>query len=101
MDSNMSQNQPSTLEHLEWLDFESDSDDLLTKLLKEVGSEPFTTCQSLKKTLEHQKSELEQNKTRNQYIVFTSVPSSLWSSLDNDQRPDKSTRFSYHVNQKL
>lgn len=49
----MSQNQPSTLEHLEWLDFESDSDDLLTKLLKEVRSEPFNTCQSLKKTLEH------------------------------------------------
>ncbi|PKY03518.1 hypothetical protein P168DRAFT_311147 [Aspergillus campestris IBT 28561] len=56
-------------------------DDPLLQLVKEVKQEPSTTNQRFQKFLEERQQALQQDKTRHQYIAFTSIPPAQ-SSLD-------------------
>ncbi|KAL4782093.1 hypothetical protein BJX76DRAFT_349638 [Aspergillus varians] len=69
--SNASQSSSSELLYSEFSSVESESEDPLAQLAKEVKQQPFTTNKSLQKVLEHHQQALQQDQTRGQYLVFT------------------------------
>ncbi|KAL2822992.1 hypothetical protein BJX63DRAFT_376029 [Aspergillus granulosus] len=77
---------------------ESESEDPLVQLAKEVKQQPFTTRTSLQKVLEHRHRALYQDQTRDQYLVFTSVPPAQYSKLSDERlRISKFCRFSLNT----
>ncbi|KAE8363285.1 hypothetical protein BDV27DRAFT_8777 [Aspergillus caelatus] len=86
--SNASQSSPS----------EVSSEDPLALLAKDVKQQPFTTNESLQKSLERRQRELRQDQTRDQYLVFTSVPPAQSSRLSDDgSRTSKYSRFFFNA----
>lgn len=72
------------------------SRDATAQLVEELQHYPFTSSQSLRKTLEHRRKALQHHKTRDQYLVFTGIPTAEFSRLSDDRSPaSKYSRFSY------
>ncbi|KAL4913673.1 hypothetical protein BDW62DRAFT_214054 [Aspergillus aurantiobrunneus] len=69
--SKASQPSSSELSNSEFSSVESESEDPLVQLTKEVKQQPFTTNKSLEKSLECRHQALQQDQTRDQYLVFT------------------------------
>ena len=63
----------------------SNSGDALAQLVESVQPTPFSSIQNLREALEHRREALEQNKTSDQYLVFTHVPTLESSRLSDDQ----------------
>lgn len=62
-----------------------------------VEQRPFTSSQSLRQSLEYRRQALQQRKTHDQYLLFTSVPKAEFSSLSEDlSQASKFCRFSYN-----
>ncbi|KAL4983783.1 hypothetical protein BDW68DRAFT_168186 [Aspergillus falconensis] len=96
--SNESQPSYSELSYFDFLSVESKSKDPLAQLAKEVQQQPFTTNKSLEKSLECRQRALQQDQTRDQYLVFTSVPPAQSSKLSDDRaRTSKYCRFSFNA----
>ncbi|KAL5332410.1 hypothetical protein BJX70DRAFT_384225 [Aspergillus crustosus] len=96
--SNASQHSSSELSYSEFSSVESESEDPLAQLAKEVEQQPFTTNKSLEKSLECRQRALQQDQTRDQYLVFTSVPPAQSSKLSDDRsRTSKYCRFSFNA----
>lgn len=96
--SNASQSSSSELSYSEFSSVESESEDPLAQLAKEVKQQLFTTNKSLQKVLEHRQKALQQDQTRDQYLVFTSVPPAQSSKLSDDRsRTSKYSRFSFNA----
>ncbi|KAL2814945.1 hypothetical protein BJX63DRAFT_431049 [Aspergillus granulosus] len=92
----------SSLEH----SFSSDasrSEHPLAQLAKEVKQQqPFTTDMRLRELLERRRQELVEDQTRDQFLVFTSVPPAQASELsDNRSRTSKYCRFTYNTATKI
>ncbi|KAJ5605817.1 hypothetical protein N7510_008598 [Penicillium lagena] len=76
---------------------ESQSGDPLAQLADEVNQHPFTSRQGLQNSLKRRHQQLRQDATRDQYLVFTSVPPAVSSRLSDEQsRTSKYCRFSYN-----
>ncbi|RHZ59722.1 uncharacterized protein CDV56_105792 [Aspergillus thermomutatus] len=72
------------------------SGDAAAQLVEGLQHHPFTSSQSLHMTLEKRRQALEQDKTRDQYLLFTAVPPAVFSRLSDDRsRTSKLSRFSY------
>ncbi|KAL4939670.1 hypothetical protein BDV06DRAFT_198355 [Aspergillus oleicola] len=96
--SKVSQPSSSELSYSEFSSVKSKSEDPLAQLAKEVKQQPFTTNKSLEKSLECRQQALQQNQTRDQYLVFTSVPPAQSLKLSDDRsRTSKYCRFSFNV----
>ncbi|KAJ5272660.1 hypothetical protein N7478_007785 [Penicillium angulare] len=90
--------QSSELSTFEFSSVESESEDPFMLLAKDVKQQPFTTNTSLQKSLERRQRELQQDQTRDQYLVFTSVPPEQSSRLSDDRsRTSKYCRFSFNA----
>lgn len=63
------------------------SRDATAQLVEELQHYPFTSSQSLRKTLEHRRKALQHHKTHDQYLVFTGIPTAEFSRLSDDQSP--------------
>ncbi|KKK12842.1 hypothetical protein ARAM_001189 [Aspergillus rambellii] len=95
--SNPSQSSSSERSYSEFLSVESESEDPLAQLAKEVDQQPFTTNRSLRKSLEDRRQALYKDETRDQYFVFTSVSPAESCRLSDDQsRTSKYCRFSFN-----
>ncbi|KAJ5562787.1 hypothetical protein N7535_002767 [Penicillium sp. DV-2018c] len=95
--SNASQS-PSELSSTEFSSVESFSEDPLAQLANEVKQQRFTTNKSLQNSLECRRRALEQDQTRDQYLVFTSVPQAQSSRLSDDlSRSSKYSRFFFNA----
>ncbi|KAL2813156.1 hypothetical protein BJX63DRAFT_395124 [Aspergillus granulosus] len=94
--SNASQSSSSELSCSELSSFGSEFGDPLEHMAKEVKQQPYTTYRSLQRLLERLQQALEQDKTRDQYLVFTSVPPAQFSKLSRSQTR-KHCRFSYNI----
>ena len=93
-----SQSSSSELSYSKFSSIESKSEDPLTQLAKEVKQQPFTTNESLRNSLERRQRALQQDQTRDQYLVFTSVPPAQSSRLSDDRsRTSKYSRFFYNA----
>ncbi|KAL2822039.1 hypothetical protein BJX63DRAFT_180906 [Aspergillus granulosus] len=57
----------------------------LAQLAKGVKQQPFTTNKSLQNLLEHRRQELQEDLTRDQFLVFTSVPPAQASKLSDER----------------
>ncbi|EAW13241.1 uncharacterized protein ACLA_016870 [Aspergillus clavatus NRRL 1] len=78
----------------EFSSVESESEDPLAQLAKEVTQQPFTNNKHFHKSLECHQRALQQDQTRDQYLVFTSVPPKQLSKLSSEwSRTSKSSRF--------
>ncbi|KAJ5800200.1 uncharacterized protein N7518_002268 [Penicillium psychrosexuale] len=97
--SNESQSSSSELSSSEFSPVGPESEDPLAQLAKEVKQQqPFTTKESLQKSLERRQRALQQDKTRDQYLVFTSVPRAQSSRLSDDRsRTSKYSRFFFNT----
>jgi hypothetical protein len=96
--SNASRSSSSELSHPEFSSIESESEDPLAQLAKGVKQQPFTTKESLQKSLERRQRALQQDQTRDQYLVFTSVPPAQSSRLSDDRlRTSKYSRFFFNA----
>lgn len=74
------------------------SGDAAAQLVEGLPHYPFTSGQSLRKTLERQRQALQQDKSRDQYLIFTAVPTAEFSRLSDDRsRTSKYSRFSYNA----
>ncbi|EPS34812.1 hypothetical protein PDE_09776 [Penicillium oxalicum 114-2] len=72
--------------------------DPFAQLAVEVEQQPFTSNASLRNSLERRQRELQQDQTRDQYLVFTSIPLALFCRLSDDRsRTSKYCRFSYNT----
>ncbi|RDW69033.1 uncharacterized protein DSM5745_08793 [Aspergillus mulundensis] len=72
--------------------------DPLAQLAKEVKQEPFTTSQNLRKSLEQRHRDLLQDRTRDQYLAFSSVTPAQSHEISDDQsRESKFCRFSFNT----
>ncbi|EED15602.1 conserved hypothetical protein [Talaromyces stipitatus ATCC 10500] len=69
--SNASLSSSSELSYSEFSSVESESEDPLAQLAKEVKQQPYTTNESLQKSLERRQRALQQDQTRDQHLVFT------------------------------
>lgn len=95
--SKASQSSPSEVPS-EFSSVESESGDPLALLARDVKQQPFTTNKSLQTSLERRQRELRQDQTRDQYLVFTSVPPAQFSRLSDDgSRTSKHSRFFYNA----
>ena len=95
---NVSQSPSSELSSSGFLSVESESEDPLAQLAEEVKQQPFTTNKSLQQSLECCQRELQQDQTRDQYLVFTSVPLEQSSRLSNNQsQTSKYGRFFFNT----
>lgn len=75
-----------------------DSGNAAQLLVNEPNVRHFTSSRGLRQTLEHRRVALLENRTRDQFIVFTAVPMSVFSELAGDHsRTTKYCRFSYHA----
>lgn len=75
----------------------SDAEDAAAQLLDGLKHQEFINSQTLR-TLERRRDELQQDETRDKYIVFTAVPLSEFSRLSSDHSPTtKYCRWSYHA----
>jgi hypothetical protein len=99
--SNVFQSSSSELSPSEFSSVESESEDPLAQLAKEAEQQPFTTKKSLQKPLEHRQRALQQDQTRNQYLVFTSVPPAQHSRLSDDRRTSKNIRLLYNTETRI
>lgn len=52
----------------------SEVEDPLAQLAEEAEQRPFTSDAGLRNSLEHRQRALQQDQTRDQYLVFTSIP---------------------------
>lgn len=96
--SNASRSSSSELSHSENSSVEFEFGDPLTQLSKEVEQQPFTTNTSLQTSLERLRQALEQDQTRDQYLVFTSVAPVQASRLSDERsRTSKYCRFSFNT----
>lgn len=78
-------------------DHDHDHDDPLELLTEGLEHRPFTTIQGLRRSVEHCRRALEQDKTRDQYLVFTSVPPAVHSRLSEEEsRLSKHCRLSFN-----
>lgn len=69
-----------------------------TQLAKESEQREFTSHASLEEALERRKQALEQDQTREQYVVFTSVSRTDADRLSDDSsRASKYCRFSWNT----
>ncbi|PLN79563.1 hypothetical protein BDW42DRAFT_172508 [Aspergillus taichungensis] len=76
---------------------EIDSQDFFMCSAKQGEQHPFTTRQNLQRIVEHRLAALRRDQTRDQYMVFSSVPPAEFSILDDDrQRTGKYYRRFYH-----
>lgn len=74
------------------------SGNAVAQLVEGLQHYPFTSSQSLRKTLEHRRKVLQQDKSCDQYLVFTAVPTVEISRLGDDRSPaSKYCRFSYNT----
>jgi hypothetical protein len=100
--SNVSQSSSSELSLSEFSSVESESEDPLAQLAKEAKQQPFTTKESLQKTLEHCQRALQQDQIWDQYLVFTSVPPAQHSRLSDDRsRTSKYSRLLYNTETRI
>ena len=77
---------------------EPESEDPLAQLAKEVKQQPFTTSDNLQKSLESRQQALHQDQTRDQYLVFSSVPPVQSFRLSDDRsRTSKYCRFFFNA----
>ncbi|KAJ9227006.1 hypothetical protein DTO027B5_7472 [Paecilomyces variotii] len=84
--------------HSKLLSSELLSQDPLVQLTKEVKPQLFTTNVSLRNSLEHRRLALQQDRSRDQYLIFTSVPAGQSSRLSDDQsRTSKYCRFFFNT----
>ncbi|KAI9375971.1 hypothetical protein BJX61DRAFT_24291 [Aspergillus egyptiacus] len=96
--SDGSQSSSSELSHSDLSSAVSEIEDPLEQLAKRADQISFTTDASLRQTLEHHQHMLQQDKIRDQYLVFTSVPLTQSSELSDDQsRTSKYCRFSFNL----
>ncbi|EPS30583.1 hypothetical protein PDE_05535 [Penicillium oxalicum 114-2] len=96
--SNASQSSSSALSSSGFSPVDTESEDLLKQLAKEMKQQPFTTNKSLQDSLERRRRALQQDQTRDQYLVFTSVPPAQSSRLSDDgSRKSKYSRFSFNA----
>ncbi|KAL2809614.1 hypothetical protein BJX63DRAFT_434993 [Aspergillus granulosus] len=76
----------------------SKSEHPLAQLAKEVKQQPFTTNKSVQELLEHRRQELQEDHTRDQFLVFTSVPPAQASELSDERsRTSKYCRFTFNT----
>ncbi|KAJ5495019.1 hypothetical protein N7539_000135 [Penicillium diatomitis] len=88
----------SELSSFEFSSVKSESEDPLAQLAEEVEQQPFTTNQRLQNSLEGRQRALQQDRTRDQYLVFTSVPPAQYSRLSDDGlRTSKYCRFFFNT----
>ncbi|KAJ5994947.1 hypothetical protein N7481_001924 [Penicillium waksmanii] len=86
----------------EFSSVESESEDPLAQLAREAKQQPFTTKESLQKSLEHRQRALQQDQTWDQYLVFTSVPAAQHSRLSDDRsRTSKYSRLLYNTETRI
>ncbi|KAF7163965.1 hypothetical protein CNMCM5623_008626 [Aspergillus felis] len=72
------------------------SGDAAAQLVEGLPHRPFTSSQGLHRTLESRREALAQDKSREQYLVYTAVLPEIHSKLiDNRSRTSKYCRFSY------
>ncbi|KAJ5082333.1 hypothetical protein N7532_011376 [Penicillium argentinense] len=96
--SNASQSSSSEPSPSEFSSVEPEPEDPLAQLAKEVKQQPFTTKESLTKSLERRQRALQQDQTRDQYLIFTSVPPAQSSRLSDDRsRTSKYSRFFFNA----
>ncbi|CAG8214150.1 unnamed protein product [Penicillium salamii] len=96
--SNASQSSTSELSFSGFSLVEYKSEDPLAQLAKEVKQQPFTTNKSLQKSLERRQRALEQDQTRDQHLIFTSVPPVQASRLSDERsRTSKYCRFFFNA----
>lgn len=68
------------------------------QLANEVKQQPFITSDRLQKSLELRQRALHQDQTRDQYLVFTSVPPAQFFRLSDDRsRTSKYCRFCFNA----
>lgn len=80
----------------------SEPEEPLTQLAMEVEQQQFTTSASLRRSLERRRRALEQDQTRDQYLVFTSVPPAQSARLSDDaSRTSKYCRFSFNTESRI
>ncbi|KAL3445614.1 hypothetical protein BJX65DRAFT_296904 [Aspergillus insuetus] len=76
----------------------SGSGDPLARLAQELEQRPFTSDDSLRISLEQRRQALHGDQTRDQYLVFTSVPPAVASNLSDDASPtSKYCRFYFNA----
>ncbi|KAL2814947.1 hypothetical protein BJX63DRAFT_420556 [Aspergillus granulosus] len=93
----MDSSQSSSLEY-SFSSVASESKHPLAQLAKEVKQQPFTTNIRLQRLLERRRQELEQDQTRDQFLVFTSVPPAQAFKLsDYRSRTSKYCRFTFNT----
>ncbi|KAJ5542989.1 hypothetical protein N7461_008992 [Penicillium sp. DV-2018c] len=79
---------------------EPEYEDPLAQLADESQQQPFTTNKSLQTALEQRQEELLQDRTRSQYLVFTSVPPAQAARLSDDSsETSKFARFSFNADE--
>ncbi|GIK02455.1 hypothetical protein Aspvir_006511 [Aspergillus viridinutans] len=70
--------------------------DAAAQLVEGLPHRPFTSSQGLHRTLDSRREALAQDKSREEYLVFTGVPPGVHSRLIDDRsRTSKYCRFSY------
>ncbi|KAJ5226216.1 hypothetical protein N7468_007441 [Penicillium chermesinum] len=69
--------------------FDTKPEDPLVQLANEVEQHPFTTGKSLQRSMEYRRQALYEDRTRDQYLVFTSVPAAQACRLS-DERSETS-----------
>lgn len=73
-------------------------DDPHLQLLAEITPQEFTTSQGLRKSLERRRQALQEDRTRDQYIAFTSVPQAQSAKLSDDRsQSSKYCRFFFNT----
>jgi hypothetical protein len=78
--------------------FWSGGSDPLARLAQGLEQSPFTTEDSLRKSLEQHRQALYDGQTRDQYLVFKPVPPAVASELSDDASPtSKYCRFSFNA----
>ncbi|CAG7962091.1 unnamed protein product [Penicillium salamii] len=96
--SNASQSSTSELSCSGFSSVEYEAEDPLAQLAKEVKQQPFTTNKSLQKSLERRQRALEQDQTRDQYLVITSVSPMQAFRLSDERSPtSKYCRFFFNT----
>ncbi|GIJ84339.1 hypothetical protein Asppvi_003179 [Aspergillus pseudoviridinutans] len=71
--------------------------DAAAQLVQGLPHRPFTSSQGLHRTLDSRREALAQDKSREQYLVYTAVPPEVHSNITDDgSRTSKYCRFSYN-----